>query len=298
MILRSLLFVPANSWRMIKRSVKEKTDAIILDLEDSVPIGEKETARWFIKDFLEDLRGKPVDQSIFVRVNSVGTGLLSDDLEFIVQRGLDGVVLPKTESSEDIKRTVRIIEDLEANRGIDKRIFLIPLIESARGIANLKEISASNGRVIAISFGAADFLRDLGKSYVELSDNQYELLYPRSIISITARANDQLAIDTPFLGLIIDKDGLKREAEAASKLGFKGKFAVHPSHIEIINKVFTPTEKEVEEAKGIIKAYEEAVSKGLGATTYAGRMIDEVHYKQAKKTLELINQIKKKEGKM
>ncbi|MEM2305743.1 MAG: aldolase/citrate lyase family protein, partial [Candidatus Methanomethylicia archaeon] len=102
MILRSLLFVPANSWRMITRSLSERADAIVLDLEDSVPIGEKETARWFIKDFLEDIEDKPKSSSIFVRVNSISSGLYGEDVKYAVQKTLDGIVLPKTESGNDI----------------------------------------------------------------------------------------------------------------------------------------------------------------------------------------------------
>ncbi len=279
----------------MKKSMEEEADAVVLDLEDSVPIDEKETARWFIKDFLEEVENKKMKQNIIVRVNSAGTGLLQKDLEFVVQKGLNGIVLPKTESKEEVKETVKVLEKLEKKRGINKKVFLIPLIESAKGIINLREISFSSERVTAISFGAADFLRDMGKSYVKLSSNQYELLHARSTISVTARANNQLAIDSPFLGLIIDKEGVKKESEIASKLGFKGKFAIHPSHVKIINEVFTPTKQEIEEAKGIVKAYEEAVSRGLGATTYAGRMIDEVHYKQAKEVIELMKQIKEKE---
>lgn len=297
MILRSLLFVPANSWRMITRSLSEKADAIVLDLEDSVPIGEKETARWFIKDFLEDIEGKPRSSSIFVRVNSISSGLYSEDIKYAVQKTLDGIILPKTESSSDIVKIEEEIKAEEFKKKLRSKISIIPLIESARGVLNLNEIVKASPRIIALTFGAADFLRDMGRSYMKLSGDEAELLYIRSTISIVARAHDILALDTPYLGLIIDREGLEREARIAAMLGFKGKFAIHPSHVETINKVFTPSPQEVEEAEGIVKAYEDALAKGLGATTYAGRMIDEATYKQAKSLLELVKEIAEKDTK-
>lgn len=126
---------------------------------------------------------------------------------------------------------------------------------------------------------------------MQLSEDEFELLYIRSKVSIAAHAYNVLALDTVYLGLIIDREGLEREARIAAKLGFKGKFAIHPSHVEIINNVFTPSPQEVEEARGVVEAYEDALAKGLGATTYAGRMIDEATYKQAKSLLELVEEI-------
>ncbi|MEM1546331.1 MAG: CoA ester lyase [Candidatus Methanomethylicia archaeon] len=291
MILRSLLFVPANSWRMITRSLSERADAIVLDLEDSVPIGEKETARWFIKDFLEDIEDKPKSSSIFVRVNSISSGLYGEDVKYAVQKTLDGIVLPKTESGNDIFMLEEAIKAEENRKNLKNRISIIPIIESAKGLVNINEVVKASPRIVALTFGAADFLRDLGRSYMQLSKDEFELLYIRSVISITAHAYNILALDTVYLGLIIDMEGLERETRIASALGFKGKFVIHPSHVEIVNKIFTPSPQEVEEAEGIVKAYEDALVKGLGATTYAGRMIDEATYKQAKSLLQLVKEI-------
>jgi citrate lyase subunit beta/citryl-CoA lyase len=296
MILRSLLFVPANSWRMITRSLSGKADAIVLDLEDSVPIGEKETARWFVKDFLEDIEGNPKGSSIFVRVNSVGSGLYGEDIKYAVQKALDGIIIPKAESRGDILRIEEAIKAEENRKGLKSKVSIIPIIESSKGLVNIDEIVNASPRIVALTFGAADFLRDLGRGYMQLSKDEFELLYIRSKVSITAHAYNILALDTVYLGLIIDMEGLEREARIAYMLGFNGKFVIHPSHVETVNKVFTPSPQEVEEARGIVKSYEEALSKGLGATTYAGRMIDEATYKQAKSLLQLVKEIDEREA--
>lgn len=290
-LLRSILFVPANNWRLIQSARKEKPDAIILDLEDAVPIEDKETARWFVKDAIKIL--KEEKHTIIVRVNGLATGLTKIDLEFALQEGVDAIMLPKTESKEEILKLEKMIENEENKRGLSE-ISIFPLIESVKGIFNVDEIVFSSNRICAVGFGAADYLRDFGRSYFSISADQIELLYPRSRLAIAARAAGLPAIDTPFLGLIIDKEGLIKEASIALSLGFKGKMCIHPAHIEILNKIFSPSEKDVEVARKIIKAYEEAKARGLGATSLEGRMIDEATYKMAMETLRIHEIITKK----
>jgi len=283
-LLRSILFVPANNWRLIQSARRERPDAIILDLEDAVPIEDKETARWFTRDAIKLL--KEEDHTIIIRVNGLATGLTKIDLEFALQKGVDAVMLPKTESKEEILRLEKLIESEEEKKGLSEtRIF--PLIESVKGIFNVDDIVFSSKRICAVGFGAADYLRDFGRSYFSISPDQIELLYPRARLAIAARAAGLPAVDTPFLGLIIDKEGLTKEANIALSLGFKGKMCIHPAHIEILNKIFSPSEKDVEMARKIIKAYEEAKARGLGATSLEGRMIDEVTYKMAVETLNM-----------
>jgi len=292
LVLRSLLFVPANNWRLIESAKRQlDADAIILDLEDAVPIDDKETARWFIKDAIKEL--KDVGHTIVVRVNSITSGLIKEDLEFAVQKGVDIIMLPKSESRDDVIILEKMLEEEEYKKGLNP-VAIIPLIESARGVLNSYEIAIASKRVIAIAFGAADYLRDLGRSYFTLSPEEHELLYPRAQLSIAARSAGIYAIDTPFLGLIIDLKGVRKEAEIALSLGFKGKMCIHPSHIKIINEVFTPLEKDIELARKIVNAYEEAVKRGLGATSVEGRMIDKATYEQARELLMMAEIIKEK----
>ncbi|MEM2960935.1 MAG: CoA ester lyase [Candidatus Bathyarchaeia archaeon] len=290
-LLRSMLFVPANNWRLIQSAKEEKPDAVILDLEDSVPIDEKETARWLINDAVKLL--KEVGHTVIVRVNGLATSLTKTDLEFALEEGVDAVMLPKSESKEEISKLESLIENEENKKGLGK-IRIIPLIESAKGIFNADEIVSSSKRISAVGFGAADYLRDFGRSYFSVSSDQIELLYPRSRLSVAARVAGIPAIDTPFLGLLIDREGLIRESKIALSLGFRGKMCIHPMHIEFINQVFSPSERDVDTAKKIIKAYEEAKARGLGATSVEGRMIDEVTYKMAMETLAMHETITKR----
>ncbi|MDK2373048.1 MAG: CoA ester lyase [Candidatus Korarchaeota archaeon] len=287
---RSLLFVPANSWRLMLSSLRSGADVVVLDMEDAVPIEEKETARWLVREFLKEERGK-FGGEVFVRVNSSTTGMLEDDLVFTMVKGLDGIVLPKTERAEDIKHLEERVQRLEEERGLEE-VRIIPLIESAMGVERSLEIALSSHRICALSFGMGDFLRDLGRNISDLSDDEIELLYARSKVSVASAAAKIPALDTPFLGLIIDREGVKRQALLARRLGYKGKYAIHPSHVPIINEVFTPSEKEIREAEEIVKAYEEAVRRGLGAASHRGMMIDRMNYEQARALLEIVREIK------
>lgn len=290
-LLRSMLFVPANNWRLVQSAKEERPDAVILDLEDSVPIDDKETARWLIKDAVKLL--KEAGHTVIVRVNGSATGLTKSDLEFALEEGVDAVMLPKSESKEEISKLESLIENEENEKELSN-IRIIPLIESAKGIFNVDEIVSSSKRISAVGFGAADYLRDFGRSYFSVSPDQIELLYPRSRLSVAARVAGIPAIDTPFLGLLIDREGLIRESKIALSLGFRGKMCIHPMHIGLINQIFSPSERDVDTAKKIIKAYEEAKARGLGATSVEGRMIDEVTYKMAIETLAMHETITKR----
>jgi len=274
---RSMLFIPANSWRMIMRATTEMQDAIILDLEDAVPVAEKETARVFARDGVPILKSKGID--VFVRVNSLATGLTPEDLKYVVVKGLDGVMLPKSEREEDIVKVDRLIKKEEMRKKLKPNsISLIPLLESPRGVLNAFEIATASKRVTALGFGAGDFLRELGEGFAiaRLSPDEYfpMILYARSRVSIAAQVAGVPAIDTPFFGLLIDTEGLIRESSKAKLLGFKGKMLIHPRHIEPVNQVFSPSKDDIEFSKQMIKAYKEAEAKGLGAASFGGRMID------------------------
>ncbi len=283
-MMRSLLFVPANSWRLLLSSVKSEADAVVLDLEDSVPIGEKETARWFVKEFLREVRDS-YRGKVFVRVNGIETGLTEEDLKYVVNRGLDGLVLPKA-TAEGVVKLTSMVKPLESS---ELRLPVIPLLETARGVLEAKEV-VSLPRVRALAFGMGDYLRELGLD-VNVSDQEWEVLFARSMVSTSAAMGNVPAIDTPFLGLIIDREGVRRQALIARRLGFSGKFAIHPSHVPVINEVFTPSETEVREAEEIVRAYEEAVRRGLGATSLRGMMIDRMNYERAKRLLREVSEL-------
>jgi len=292
-----MLFVPGNNWRMIKKIPELPADAIILDLEDSVPILEKEKGRFFVKESLEFVKSR-VAEEVYVRVNATTTGLLPEDLEVTVHEGLDGIMLPKCESAEDVLESEKLIEKIEKDRGLEHgSIGILPTVETAAGVENAFEIATASKRVFAIGFGAGDYMIDMGGNpYVlALSKDCAEILYPRSRVSIAARAAKILALDTVFFGLLTDIEGLIRDSQRARNLGFKGKFLIHPSQIEPVNKVFSPSVAEVEYAKGVKQAFEEAEQRGLGAATFQGRMIDVATYRMAKGILTTADIIAKRE---
>ena len=297
-ILRSMLYVPSNSWRMINNATTEGADAIILDLEDGCPIAEKETGRVFARDSISMLKQHGLD--VFVRVNSMETGLTATDIEYVVVPGLDGIMLAKTESQEDVTVLDGLLKQQEKKKGIlPGSLQVMALLETPKGILNIREIIAASERVIAVGFGAGDFSREMGAGMgvTKLSPDEYfpMILHARSSIAIAARAAGIQAIDTPYFGLVIDLEGLWRESEKVKLLGFSGKQLTHPRHVEVANQVFSPAKADVGYAKKVVDAYQEARSKGLGATTLGGKMIDFGSFKRAESLLAFASSIEQRE---
>jgi citrate lyase subunit beta/citryl-CoA lyase len=293
-----MLFVPANSWRMITTAATEGGDAVILDLEDACPIAEKETGRIFARDSIPMLKEKGMD--VFVRVNSFDTGLTEKDIDYVVVAGLDGVMLPKTESKGDILRLDRLLKVEEEKKGLAlNSVVILPLLESPKGISTVSEIISGSQRVIGVSFGAGDYSREIGAGMgvTSLSPEEYFLMasHPRSCIALAARAAGIFAIDAPFFGLVIDLDGLFREARKVKLMGFTGKLLVHPRHVDSVNQVFSPSKEEIDFARRVIKAYEEAKAEGLGATSLGGRMIDYGSYRRALNLISISEKISERE---
>jgi len=297
-ILRSMLYVPSNSWRMINNATSEGADAIILDLEDGCPIAEKETGRVFARDSISMLKQHGLD--VFVRVNSMETGLTATDIEYVVVPGLDGIMLAKTESQEDVTVLDGLLKQQEKKKGIlPGSLQVMALLETPKGILNIREIIAASERVIAVGFGAGDFSREMGAGMgvTKLSPDEYfpMILHARSSIAMAARAAGIQAIDTPYFGLVIDLEGLWRESEKVKLLGFSGKQLTHPRHVEVANQVFSPAKADVGYAKKVVDAYQEARSKGLGATTLGGKMIDFGSFKRAESLLAFASSIEQRE---
>jgi citrate lyase subunit beta/citryl-CoA lyase len=281
MIIRSLLFLPANSVRMIVKAATLPTDAAILDLEDAVALDDKETARILAKDYVRLIKRRGIHT--FVRVNSLGTGLTAKDLQAVVVKGLDGVMLPKTETGANVAKAAKMLERMEKKARLTaESVKLIPQIESARGVENSLPIAEASSRIVAVAFGAGDYYRDLGRDVTSLSEDENELLYARSRIVNAGRAAGIQAIDTPFLGSLVDRETFLRETRLAVRLGFKGKLCVHPSQVEPINDLFSSSQEEVSRAKRIVDAFEEAQARGLAAISFEGKMVDIMTYRQAK----------------
>ena len=284
-LLRSFLFVPGNNKRFIDKAKSLNADIICLDLEDSVPVNEKESARQLVSDAL-NTRSEFAGE-VYVRTNSFYSGLVQDDLKAIVQQGINGIVIPKVNDANEAFEMSKLISNLEHDRSIKEgTIEIMPSIESAKGVVNAYKIASASPRVSALVFGVFDFLFDMGLEHVE---DGIEYSYARAKVPVDARAAGVYAIDSIWQN-IEDINGLIRDATTGMKLGYKGKSIIHPSQIEPVHKIFVPNKEEVEWAKKVVDALSDAMRQGKGAVRLEGKMIDAVHYKRAKALLDVIRE--------
>jgi len=284
-LLRSFLFVPGNNKRFIDKAKSLNADIICLDLEDSVPVNEKESARQLVSDAL-NTRSEFAGE-VYVRTNSFYSGLVQDDLKAIVQQGINGIVIPKVNDANEAFELSKLISNLEHDRSIKEgTIEMMPSIESAKGVVNAYKIASASPRVSALVFGVFDFLFDMGLEHVE---DGIEYSYARAKVPVDARAAGVYAIDSIWQN-IEDINGLIRDATTGMKLGYKGKSIIHPSQIEPVHKIFVPNKEEVEWAKKVVDALSDAMRQGKGAVRLEGKMIDAVHYKRAKALLDVIRE--------
>ncbi len=280
-LFRSLIFVPGNNPRFLEKAKNLQADIVCFDLEDSVPDDEKINARKLIKTALKSR--KLYYSSIFVRTNSPTSGKIPADLKEIVQKGIDGIVIPKVNNITEMKKIIKILSDLEKNRKL-KPIQIIPSIESAEGVVKTYEIASFIKRVPAVVFGVFDLLNDIGVEYIKDSEGEK---YSRRKISVDAHAAGVAVIDAIWQDLK-DFKGLERDCKLGKSLGYTGKSIIHPDQIPVVHKLFHPNKTEITWAQKVCKIYLESAKKGKGATTVDGKMIDEVHFKQAKALLELV----------
>jgi citrate lyase subunit beta/citryl-CoA lyase len=282
MLFRTLIFVPGISVRFVEKAKTLAADVVCLDLEDSVPANEKDAARKTIAGAL--VQRQQYKSPVYVRTNSPESGLLPADLKAVVQKGIDGIVVPKVNDGGEVAEIVKMLSALEQERSTGK-ISLMPSIETARGVVNAYQIAGADERVNALVFGVFDFMHDMRMDYDESDGSGYA--YARAKVPVDARAAGVAAIDAIWQK-VDDIDGLVKDATIAKKLGYSGKSIIHPGQIEPVHKVFLPSKSEIEWAKKVVDALGEAMEKGTGrlAVRLDGRMIDAVHYKQAKAILD------------
>ncbi len=291
---RSTLSVPGHLEKMHRKAFESSVDVIMLDMEDSVPLDLKRSAR---EQVISTLKGSPNwKRGISVRVNSADTPYCFRDVIEVVQavgEKIDSIVLPKVDSAGDVHFLSRLLDGIEIETGLKSRIAIDASIESALGVENIAEI-ASAPRVRALIFGIADYSASIGARLSSISghgENELEI-YPghrwnfvMSKIAQTAKAHGLLAIDSPY-GNFQDLQGLARGAKMASALGFDGKWAIHPSQIETINEIFSPTEEEINRANRILDAVKATPKRG--AVAVDGRMIDKATVRLAQKLVDSI----------
>lgn len=276
---------------MIARAHERRADAIILDLEDSVPPTEKERARFAARDALAGLKNEHTQT--WVRVNPSQGMMTKLDLRAVVTPNLTGVVLPKTTSRNHILYVEALLRDAEAQNGVEAGTTkLIAMIESAAAMLNCAEIARASARLVALAFGGEDFCADLG---VERTPAGTELQHPRSHIAVCARAAGLLAIDTIWDDFR-DEVGLRADTEAARAVGFHGKLVIHPAQVVTVNGIFRPTPESVEYARRIVAAHEEAEQRGEGAVQIEGRMVDRPVAVRARRMIELATAIEARDS--
>lgn len=276
---RSLLFIPGNNERFLRKSTNLRPDILCFDLEDSVPSNEKEAARNSVARLLASIQGE--ESFIYVRINSVDSGLVDGDLERVIMKGLDGIVLPKISNSKEVIQIIDKIDTIVAERDITSRIRIMPSIETAKGVINANSIASAHENVVALVFGVFDYLYDMN---IDAEYDDYmSYNYARSKIPVDAKAAGIDALDGIWQK-VNDVDGLIKDAVNAKKLGYSGKTLIHPSHINPVHDIFRPTKKQIEWAKKVLAALKDSFEKGnaRGAVLLDGKMIDAVHYKQAK----------------
>jgi citrate lyase subunit beta/citryl-CoA lyase len=281
---RSFLYVPANREKFLEKAVGLPSDAFILDLEDSVPPAEKQNARAGVRAYAP----KIPDNRVWVRVNGIDTGLAEADLDAVVGvAGLAGLFLPKVETREEVLRWDRMIGTLEAQRALPVgALRLVLSIESARGVLNAYDMSVSAARVASLTFGGAqdgDLNTDLGCAW---SIDGPEMMHARAHTLLSARA---ARFDTPLDGVfadVRDADGFERDTALSRRLGYRGRKLIHPSQIEPCNRLYRPSEAELDYYAHALEAFERAVAQGSAATTVDGRMIDLAMANAARRVLD------------
>jgi len=277
---RSLLFLPGNSPNMLINGNCLGADAVIFDLEDAVSPAEKDAARILVRNTMTymDFRGC----EIVVRINSIDTPYWQKDLEEILPCKPSLILLPKTGSAQDVLTADAFITQTEAHLGYAPgTVGLMPLIETALGVENAFAIATASGRVKALFLGAEDLTADL---QCKRTKEGREIEYARTRLVVAARAAGVEVYDTPFTD-VNDDEGIQTDAALAKALGFSGKAAISPRHVEIINRVFSPTQAEIDYAYEVLEAIALAKAQGKGAISLRGKMIDAPIVSRAQQTI-------------
>ena len=288
-LLRTALFVPGNRPERIEKALNTAADVVIIDLEDAVPLSEKEASRSKVREKVAQF----ADRIILVRVNALGSPFIKGDLEEAVVKGVKGIVLPKVEKADDIHEINSLLLEVEKREALhDGSILVFPLIESAAAVQHIYDIVSTKTkpeRIYTVMFGAADFTLDMG---IEMTMEGNELSYARSKISLACRAAGIAPpVDTPFMSDLKNTEALISDARRAKELGFQGKLVIHPNQVEPCNRIFSPTPEEIIRAEKIVQAFGEAEAAGMGAIQLEGRFIDYPVVKKAKDILALASAI-------
>ena len=280
-LMRSLMFVPAHNQKLLDSSLRRDADVLLLDIEDSVPVVDKQQARDNIKEFVT--RPEAQGKLIFPRVNDRESGELLKDLYQLTIPGISGFMYPKSTKEEDVYFVGKLLETIEYEKGIPIGTFkLIPLIETAGAIVNIKEICTACNRVIAVAFGCEDYVTDLGGKH---DPEGQSIFYARNAIVNAARAAEILPIDTVHIK-VHDLEDLERNLILSKNLGFEGMLVLNPKELPLVNQYFSPSEEEVAWAKEMVQLTAEAKAEGKGVAVKDNKFIGPPMLKMANKILD------------
>lgn len=285
--MRSLMFVPSHNQKLLDSAIRRDADVLLLDIEDSVPPCDKQKARDNIKEFVK--RNDLGQKMIFPRVNDRESGELLKDAYQLTIDGIDGFMYPKATKGEDIYFFGKLLETIEYEKGYPIGTFkIIPLIETAGSLINIKDICTACNRVIAVAFGCEDYVTDLQGKHD--ADGQ-SIFVARTLIAAGARAAGIIPIDTVHIK-VHDLEDLERNLKVAKNLGFEGMLVLNPKELPLVHQYFSPTPQEIEWAKEMIQLSEEAKANGQGVAVKDNKFIGPPMVKMAKNILkksELIN---------
>jgi len=285
-LMRSLMFVPAHNQKLLDSSLRRDADVLLLDIEDSVPKIDKQIARDKIKEFVQ--RPEAKGKLIFPRVNDRESGELLKDLHQLTIQGIAGFMYPKSTKEEDVYFVGKLLETIEYEKNIPVGTFkIIPLIETAGAIVNIKEICAACERVVAVAFGCEDYVTDLGGKH---DPDGQSIFYARNAIVNAARATGVLPIDTVHIK-VHDLEDLERNLKLAKNLGFEGMLVLNPKELPLVNKYFSPSEEEISWANEMVQLTAEAKAEGKGVAVKDDKFIGPPMLKMAERILAKQRQI-------
>ena len=289
-MMKSLLFIPGSNEKLISKGKESDADALIFDLEDAVSPDAKGEARILVRDALLNWASpdgetdeNPKRKTSIVRINSLDTDYWEEDIDTVLAGHPDMIMLPKVSEPDAVITLVRYIEACEGQ----EIPAIFPIIETALGIENAYRIASSHERVKALLLGAEDLTADL---HCKRTREGREIFYARSRIVACGRAAGVEIYDTPFTDTR-DEEGIKMDAETARSLGFTGKAAITPRHIDVLNSTFSPTEEEIEYAKKVMEAIQQAKAEGRGVIALGSKMIDAPIVERARQVLEAAGEI-------
>ncbi len=281
-LMRSLLFVPAHNRRLMESAIESDADVLLFDLEDSVqPVGNKERARDLVVQMVKE--GHFEGRVIFARINDRSSGQLLKDVTQLTIRGIAGFMYPKAKRGEDIYFFDKLLETIEFEKGIERGTYgIIPLIETASAVLNAQEICNASSRVVAISFGSEDFVADLEGEH----DLEHESLFvARNLIAMAARACNVIPIDTVHVR-VRDFDDLEKNLILSKKLGFDGMLCLNPIELPLVHRYFSPSQRDIDEAREILRLDDEARRNNQGVIISNGKFIGPPIVLKARKILQ------------